>query len=72
VRAKRVSVDLLDRLIESLQRLRDLDPGAAIEDRQQLLADLADVGDVDVLGQGHHGLPALPRHRECVLKHVSK
>jgi hypothetical protein len=43
--------------------------GAAIDDGQQLLAYLAGIGHIDVLGESHGCLPARPRHGIGVLKH---
>jgi hypothetical protein len=52
--------------------VRDQHLRAAVDDRQQLLADLTGIGCRDVIRQRHHHLPADPFHRIKVLDHGSR
>jgi hypothetical protein len=45
--------------------------GAAVEDPEQFLADLAGVGHIDVLRKRNDRLPAHPPHRVSVIDHDS-
>ena len=51
--------------------VRDQRGGAAVDDQQQLFADPASIGHVDVLRKRHHRLRAHPLHRVSVVRHGS-